>query len=134
MPKFDKATYNCWYNLIRRCTDVTHRSYAIYGGRGIKVCDRWLQSYESFVADMGAKPVGLQIDRIDSNGNYEILNCRWSTVSDNAKNKRNKSSIQSKYHGVSWCKNTKSWSTNIYKSGFKSEEEAHAYYLRLKTV
>jgi hypothetical protein len=70
-----------------RCQNPRSGSYQHYGGRGIQVCARW-QKFENFLKDMGARPEGHQIDRIDVNGNYEPNNCRWVTQSVNARNKR----------------------------------------------
>jgi len=71
-----------------RCSNKNHIAYDSYGGRGIKVCERW-SDFKNFVDDMGEKPVGLSLDRIDTNGNYEPGNCRWATAKEQARNKRN---------------------------------------------
>jgi hypothetical protein len=78
-----------WYGMHRRCRNEKDAAYPLYGGRGIRVCERW-QSFENFLTDMGEPPHRLSIDRIDVNGNYEPGNCRWATASQQNKNKRKK--------------------------------------------
>lgn len=80
-------TFRIWSGILRRCLNPNFKAYKYYGGRGIKVCDRWLNSYENFLEDMGIRPVGLQIDRIDNDGNYEPNNCRWATAMQNNTNR-----------------------------------------------
>src|SRR5205085_3050276 len=84
------AEYLCWVNIKRRCYNPNNCSYKHYGGRGISCCDRWLHSFENFLADMGKKPTPQhQIDRINVNGNYEPSNCRWVLCAINCRNRRN---------------------------------------------
>ncbi len=82
-------TYKSWTDMIQRSTNPNSPHWMNYGGRGIKVCDRW-RSFETFLADMGDCPKGLEIDRWpDKNGNYEPGNCRWATTIQQGRNKRN---------------------------------------------
>ena len=80
--------------MISRCIYPTVGNYKYYGGRGIRVCDRWRHGeggktgFECFLADMGPRPEGMSIDRIDNNGNYEPTNCKWSTHSEQVINSR----------------------------------------------
>lgn len=86
--KITSGTYATWQSLIQRCIHPTHRNYKNYGGRGITVCNRWLK-FENFLTDMGKKPKGYEIDRIDNNKGYYKRNCKWVTSKENNRNKRN---------------------------------------------
>lgn len=82
--------YGVWANMKHRCASKKHKSYSIYGGRGITVCERWLgiDGLKNFIADVGDRPPGTTLDRIDPNGNYEPRNVRWATSIEQSRNQR----------------------------------------------
>jgi hypothetical protein len=80
--------YRTWQGMKKRCLNKSHFMYKDYGGRGIKICDRWLNSFENFLSDMGERPPDFTLDRIDVNGNYEPSNCRWADWFTQSRNKR----------------------------------------------
>lgn len=82
-------TYKSWDTMKQRCSNPKSRDYERYGKRGIKVCERWRNSFDNFLADMGERPEGKTLDRIDNDGNYEPGNCKWSTTKEQSLNKRN---------------------------------------------
>jgi len=104
----DSVEYGIWCGIKNRCTNKNVKSYKDYGERGITICDRWLV-YENFLADMGRRPKGCSIDRINNEGNYEPDNCKWSTRSEQQNNKRTNHIIE--YNGERL--NIKQWCTKL---------------------
>ena len=82
-------THRSWMSMRQRCLDKKHHAYNNYGGRWITICDRWLESFQNFYDDMGEREnTAMTLDRIDTNGNYEPSNCKWSTKSQQSRNTR----------------------------------------------
>lgn len=92
--KCGTPTYRTWTDMISRCENRARDNYARYGGRGIRVCERWRNSFEAFLSDMGERPVGKTIDRVASDGNYEPGNCQWATAHEQGANKRNNIAVE----------------------------------------
>lgn len=123
-----------WKSIIDRCTNPNNKFYMDYGGRGIKVCDRWLNSYDDFREDIGPRPSGNHsLDRIDNNGDYEPSNCRWATQTIQLRNTRPQKRNTSGVKGVTFEKSRRKWkafiSTGVDKNPvnlgrFDSLEEA----------
>lgn len=85
--KGKSRTYTTWDNMTQRCTNPNRPEYKYYGGRGITICTEW-KDFATFYADMGERPNGMSLDRIDTNGNYEPNNCKWSTRAEQMLNRR----------------------------------------------
>lgn len=101
------AEHTAWFGIKTRCYNKNYKYYDNYGGRGIKVCDRWLESFENFFEDMGRRPKGHTIERIDNDGNYEPSNCRWATNEEQSRNKSTSINIKikgTKKNIAEWCR------------------------------
>ena len=105
--KSKTRTYNTWLAMRQRCTYDKSEHFGLYGGAGIFVCDRWLNSFENFLADMGERPEGKTLDRINNDDGYYKENCRWATAQEQAENRRNVKAIKKNGKSQSiaaWCK------------------------------
>ena len=117
-------TYRSWSECRQRCENPNNRKWPSYGGRGIKVCARWA-SFANFLADMGERPDGHSLDRINNDGDYEPNNCRWATPSEQARNRRSSHTLTAfgetltiaewaertglKHHTIAWRINKLGW-------------------------
>ncbi len=89
----ETKVYSVWEGMKKRCLNKNDKRFKDYGGRGIGICKEWL-SFENFSKDIGPRPDGYQIDRIDNDGDYNPSNCRWATRQENSSNKRNSQIIE----------------------------------------
>jgi len=98
--KVGKATveYTTWLDMKTRCFNKNKKQYKDYGGRGITICKEWVDSFEKFFEDMGKKPTGMTLDRIDNDKGYSKKNCRWATRKEQSNNLRNNIIIE--YNGL----------------------------------
>jgi hypothetical protein len=131
--KRNSRVYRSWRGMVQRCTNSSASNFDNYGGRGIKVCDRWLNSFEAFYEDMGECPEGLSLDRVDVNGDYCKENCRWADLTEQNFNRRKSTGKSTPKQGVSYCTRSGSYEAYIgYKGAFirlghyKTFEEAVA--------
>jgi hypothetical protein len=106
--------YVSWVNMKMRCYNPNDKRYSDYGGRGIKVCDRWLHSFENFLEDMGQCPEKHTLDRIDNDGDYCPDNCRWATRKEQQNNRRFNHKI--KHDGL--CLNLTQWAEKLGVSSY----------------
>ncbi|HHT3526417.1 TPA: hypothetical protein ACTYW0_000512 [Enterobacter asburiae] len=128
-------TYQTWEAMKQRCLNPKSSYFRRYGGRGIGICDRWML-FDNFLADMGEKPEGMSIDRINNDAGYEPGNCRWATNSEQGYNKQKRANCTSQYIGVHYSTSKRKWKAQIKHMGknrhvgyFASEELAHEAYL-----
>lgn len=104
-------TYKTWTSMIQRVTNPNNKRFSDYGGRGITVCEKWLD-FEGFYEDMGDRPEGKTLDRVDNNLGYYKDNCKWSTLSEQQSNRRPSKSSKTRL-GVSFCKQTQKWKARL---------------------
>lgn len=130
--------YTTWVMMKQRCNNPNNPKFKNYGARGVKVCERWLDKelgFDNFCVDMGRKPEHTSLDRVDNNGDYEPLNCRWATAHVQMGNRRN----SRLFVGVAQETGTSKWSATLNvdkvayrKSGFSNMQEAVAYRQELE--
>ncbi len=109
--------YDCWIAIKARCLNSQHPEYKNYGGRGIKICSQWVNSFETFLKDVGNKPNKKStIDRINNDGDYEPKNCRWISIQEQQKNRRNNGIVV----GVNYEKSRNRWRATITRFGNKT--------------
>jgi hypothetical protein len=130
---YGTPTYTSWVLMIQRCTNPKATGYAKYGGRGITVCDRWRYSFENFYADMGERPEGKTIHRLDSDGNYKPGNCKWATPQEQGRSQRLRKTNTSGYRGVhfqqgKWVLSIGYDNTTHYLGRYETKEEAAKAY------
>jgi hypothetical protein len=123
-------TYMAWSSMIARCSKPGLKSYKYYGERGITVCERW-HDFANFLEDMGERPEGKSIDRVDVNGNYEPRNCRWATAREQGTNRRCVLMVDgislkhfAEIHGIPY--------SSLNRAVRRAGEEPHAAAERLK--
>jgi hypothetical protein len=110
------AIYSVWSSMLGRCRNSNRADFRRYGARGIAVCERWA-TFENFLADMGPRPAGMSLDRIDGNGNYEPENCRWATIAEQNRNRR----------GVKLCRVSVCLIRYMARRGARPIDVAHAF-------
>lgn len=135
-PLRSHRLYGTWYMMMKRCYDKKHKSFNTYGNVGISVCEDW-HNVVNFINDMFPSFVeGLTLDRINTNGNYEKDNCKWSTDTVQSRNiKQIRINNKSGYKGVCWAKNNQKWLSSIvvnrknkYLGYYDTKEEAAKAY------
>jgi len=126
--------YNTWYQMKYRCYNTKHPSFKYYGAKGITVCKEWLESVDQFLIDMGPRPEGFTLDKIDNDLGYSKDNCRWASKTTQSLNRKfvtdAKGYRETKYgtFEVQYCSGP-----NRYSKSFKTELEAKQYYEDNKT-
>lgn len=149
-PIVQHPLYRRWNNMKQRCSNPNNEAYHNYGGRGIKVCDRWTErgGFWNFVDDMGECPDGYEIDRIDNDGNYTPENCQWTTTKENRGKKRpyirkrsNNSLGELNVKRISGNKNGKEWQVRLtidgneyYCGSYWDKEDAGTAAVAIKKV
>jgi hypothetical protein len=132
---YGSSVYRRWNAMLQRCENPKAAAFKNYGGRGIKVCERW-HDFQNFIADVGMPPKpGLELDRIDNERGYEPGNVRWVSEVVQVRNQRKRNGCTSQYRGVSWNSQRRKWQAEIKAAGrrrrlglFENEEDAARAY------
>lgn len=114
--------YQTWYGMMERCYNKKSENYQFYGGRGIKVCERW-HDVKMFIADMSPRPENFSLDRIDTNGNYELSNCRWADWTEQNLNKNFYN--EDKFHNIRVRENGK-YSVTVTRNNHQRKRTTHS--------
>lgn len=114
--KHTDELYQTWSSMRTRCNNPNRSNYEFYGGRGIRVCQRW-DSFDNFKADMGERPKGYTLDRIDNDADYCPSNCRWASRSEQKVNSRPSRRSKSGIRGLGWNEAEQVWKVRLYRHG-----------------
>ena len=114
-----RPAYRSWESMKHRCLNQNSNRYKNYGARGIVICERWLNSFSNFYEDMGDRPDGTFLERIDNDGNYEKSNCKWASCKEQANNRRSNHRVEFKdetHTLFEWAEITGiKWGTLLYR-------------------